>query len=297
MAAKLQAKLLKTYTGHQSAVYALCADGSGGFFSASGDGMLVHWPAGKDDGQLVAKVPGNVYSMMYDAAEKQLLAGSGQGDLFVITDVFGSNPGVRRFLADAKGLYRLLITPDGLLSAGGDGRILRWNHQFEITAEIDNSSAATRALCLDEAGNLWAGSSDFAIRVYDSHAKLKKTLQGHTQSVFDLCALPGSRMLSGGRDATLKTWSANGELQQTVAAHLLHIHSIELHPEYKWFATGSMDKTMKIWDTQTLELLKVVDKDKQPFHSSSVNTLIWLDEARILTAGDDRQIVLTEIKD
>jgi len=297
MAAKLQAKHLKTYTGHQSAVYALCADGSGGFFSASGDGMLVHWPAGKDDGQLVAKVPGNVFSMLYDAAEKQLLAGSGQGDLFVITDVFGSTPGVRRLLAHNKGLYRLLNTPDGHLSAGGDGRILRWNRQFEITAEINNSGAATRALCLDETGNLWAGSSDFAIRVYGADAVLQKTLQGHTQSVFDLCVLPGNRMLSGGRDATLKMWSANGELQQSIPAHLLHIHSIKLHPEGNWFATGSMDKTMKVWDAHNLELLKVVDNDKLPFHTSSVNSLIWLDETRILSAGDDRRIVLTEIKD
>jgi WD40 repeat protein len=297
MAAKLQAKHLKTYTGHQSAVYALCADGSGGFFSASGDGMLVHWEAGKDDGQLVAKVPGNVFSMLYNEEENQLLAGSGEGDLFVITDVFGSNPGVRRFLAHNKGLYRLLNIPDGLLSAGGDGRILRWDRQFEITAEINNSGAATRALCLDESGNLWAGSSDFFIRVYDADAKLQKTLQGHTQSVFDLCALPENRMLSGGRDATLKVWSETAELQQTIPAHLLHIHSIKMHPEGKWFATGSMDKTMKIWDTNSLELLKVIDRDKQPFHSSSVNTLIWLDETRILSAGDDRRIVLTEVKD
>lgn len=297
MTAKLQANHLKTYTGHQSAVYALCADGSGGFFSASGDGMLVYWPAGKDDGQLVAKIPGNVFSLLYDAAEKQLLAGSGQGDLFVITDVFGSNPGVRRFLAHGKGLYRLLNTPAGLLSAGGDGRILCWNHQFEITAEINNSSAATRALCLDETGNLWAGSSDFAIRVYNGAGKLQKTLQGHTQSVFALSILPGNRMLSGGRDAMLKVWSETGELQQSIPAHLLHIHAMQIHLEGKWIATGSMDKTMKIWDANSLELLKVIDKDKQPFHRSSVNTLIWLDEARILSAGDDRQIILTEIKD
>lgn len=297
MAAKLQAKHLKTYTGHQSAVYALCADGTGGFFSASGDGMLVHWPAGKDDGQLVAKVPGNIFSLSYDAEEKRLMAGSGQGDLFVIADVFGSNPGVRRFLAHSKGLYRFLNIPEGLLSAGGDGRILRWNHQFEITAEINNSTTSTRALCLDKTGNLWAGSSDFAIRVYDTAGKLQKTLQGHKQSVFDLCVLPGNQILSGGRDATLIMWSETGELQQTIPAHLLHVHSIELHPEGKWFATGSMDKTMKIWDAHNLELLKVIDNDKLPFHTSSVNCLIWLDETTVLSAGDDRRIVLTELKD
>ncbi|MFM7765369.1 MAG: hypothetical protein ACKO6I_06875 [Sphingomonadales bacterium] len=295
MAAKLQAKHLKTYTGHQSAVYALCADSLGGFFSASGDGMLVHWAAGKDDGHLVAKIPGNVFSLSYNSEQKLLLAGSGQGDLFVISDVFGPNPGVRRLLAHAKGLYRLLNTPDGLLSSGGDGRILRWNHQFEITAEINNSATATRALCFDETGNLWAGSSDFAIRLYEMECKPLKTLHGHTQSVFVICKLPGNRMLSGGRDATLRIWSDEGESQQTIAAHLLHIHALQVNPEKPWVASGSMDKTMKIWDAHNLELLKVIDKDKQPFHTASVNSLLWLDESRILSAGDDKRIVLTEI--
>ncbi|MBM3400584.1 MAG: hypothetical protein FJY15_08500 [Bacteroidetes bacterium] len=297
MAAKLQAKHLKTYTGHQSAVYALCADEQGGFFSASGDGMLVHWPTGKDDGQLLAKIPGNVFSLTYDSEEKLLLAGSGQGDLFVISKIFGADPGLRRLLAHSKGLYRLLNTADGLITAGGDGRIIRWDSQFDITAEISNSTTATRALCFDEAGNMWAGSSDFKIRVYDVDWKMVQILEGHTQSVFDLCALPGNRMLSGGRDAKLKVWSETGELQQTIAAHLLHIHTIQLHPLGEWFATGSMDKTVKIWDAENMELLKVLDKEKFAFHTSSVNTLLWLDGDHFLSAGDDRRIILTEIKD
>ena len=296
MAAKLQAKHLKIYTGHQSAVYALCGDGKGGFFSASGDGMLVHWTAGKDDGQLVAKIPGNIFSLSYHVEQKLLLAGSGQGDLFVVNDVFGSNPGVRRFLAHNKGLYRMLNTSVGLISAGGDGRIIYWNSQFEITAEINNSTAATRALCFDEIGNLWAGSSDFAIRVYGADRMPIKTLHGHTQSVFAICALKGNRMLSGGRDATLRIWSDREESQHTIAAHLLHIHALKINPKMPWIASGSMDKTLKIWDAETMELLKVLDKEKLPFHTSSVNTLLWLDETHILSAGDDRRIILTEIK-
>jgi WD40 repeat protein len=57
-----------------------------------------------------------------------------------------------------------------------------------------------------------------------------------------------------------------------------------------------MDKTVKIWDAGTLDLLKVLDKDKLPFHKASVNTLLWLDESKILSAGDDRCVFLTEIE-
>jgi hypothetical protein len=60
MSAKLQAKHLKSFTGHQSAVYALCSDGDGGFFSAGGDGMLVRWNLEEQDGVLLARIPDNV---------------------------------------------------------------------------------------------------------------------------------------------------------------------------------------------------------------------------------------------
>jgi WD40 repeat protein len=102
-------------------------------------------------------------------------------------------------------------------------------------------------------------------------------------------------MISGGRDATLRLWKNTQESEGSIAAHLLHIHAIELQPSENWIATASMDKTVKIWDANSMELLKVLEKDKLSFHTSSVNALLWLGENRILSAGDDRCVVLTEI--
>ena len=296
MSAKLQAKHLKSFTGHQSAVYALCSDGDGGFFSAGGDGMLVRWNLEELDGVLVARIPDNVYCLAFDDLRHTLLAGTRKGELFVITDILSATPIVKRFEAHVKGLYKLMVTDDGYVSSGGDGHILFWDMQFQVVGKINNSLESTRALCYDHEHNLWAGSSDKAIRIYNRDLQLQSIQYQHTSSIFSICALPSGRMISGGRDATLRVWENTQNHEGSIAAHLLHIHAIELQPSANWVATASMDKTVKIWDAGTLDLLKVLDKDKLPFHKASVNTLLWLDESKILSAGDDRCVFLTEIE-
>jgi WD40 repeat protein len=296
MSAKLQAKHLKSFTGHQSAVYALCSDGDGGFFSTGGDGMLVRWNLEEQDGVLVARIPDNVYCLAFDETRGTLLAGTRKGELFVITDILSATPIVKRFEAHVKGLYKLMVTDDGYVSSGGDGHILFWDRQFQIVGKINNSLESTRALCYDHEHNLWAGSSDKAIRIYNRDLQLQSIQFQHTSSIFSICALPSGRMISGGRDATLRVWENTQNHEGSIAAHLLHIHAIELQPSVNLVATASMDKTVKIWDAGTLDLLKVLDKDKLPFHKASVNTLLWLDESKILSAGDDRCVFLTEIE-
>jgi WD40 repeat protein len=295
MAAKLQAIPLKTFTGHQSAVYALCSDGDVGFFSAGGDGMLVRWNLEEQDGVLVARIPDNVYCLAFDNLRHTLLAGTRKGELFVITDILSTTPIVKRFEAHVKGLYNLMVTDDGYVSSGGDGNILFWDRQFQVVEKINNSPESTRALCYDHEHNLWAGSSDNAIRIYNRDLQLQSIQYQHTSSIFSICALPSGRLISGGRDATLKVWENTQNHEGSIAAHLLHIHAIELQPSANWVATASMDKTVKIWDASSLELLKVLEASKLVFHRSSVNTLLWLDERLLVSAGDDRTIYLTEI--
>jgi WD40 repeat protein len=257
--------------------------------------MLVRWSPEKQDGVLLARIPDNVYCLAFDETSATLLVGTRGGELFVLTDILSATPTVRRFEAHVKGLFKLMVTIDGYISSGGDGHIVFWDKQFRVVGKIQNSPASTRALCYDHEQNLWAGSSDNAIRIYNRDLQLLATQNSHANSVFCITAMPGGKVLSGGRDAQLKLWSKSEAPEMSISAHLLHIHAIQLSPSERLVATASMDKTVKIWDAWTMDLLKVLDKDKLPFHRSSVNALLWLDEFRMVTAGDDRQIEMTQI--
>jgi WD40 repeat protein len=81
-----------------------------------------------------------------------------------------------------------------------------------------------------------------------------------------------------------------------IPAHIQAINSIVLSPCGRYLATGSMDKTIKIWDVDTLTLCKVIDFARYGGHKHSINTLIWSAYADYLVSGsDDKQISVWKI--
>jgi WD40 repeat protein len=76
-----------------------------------------------------------------------------------------------------------------------------------------------------------------------------------------------------------------------VAAHLFAINHIAFSPSGEYFATASMDKSIKIWKADELKLLKVIDKGRHAGHGTSVNKLVWTDfKNQLVSASDDRTI-------
>jgi WD40 repeat protein len=57
-----------------------------------------------------------------------------------------------------------------------------------------------------------------------------------------------------------------------------------------------MDKSIKVWLSDELKLLKVIDKARHAGHGTSVNKLLWTDyRNQLASASDDRTISLWEI--
>lgn len=290
MAAKIHVNTLKILTGHTSAVYALAPSGDGGFYSAGGDGMVVKWPENGSDGVLFARIPDNVYSLFFSFQRNSLFAGTRSGDLFEI-NVAGQ---VRRLQAHHHGLYAMAENNGKLITTGGDGKLIIWNAALEIEKIVQVSEKSCRGLFHGE-NHWWTGSSDFMIRKYNQQFELMSVSEGHSGSVFTIAGLPDGRIVSGGRDAVLRIWSQSGELLETISAHLLHIHDIQLSPDCGLLATSGMDKTIKIWNPQNMELLKVIDAGKMEAHTSSVNKLLWLKNNVLVSAGDDRKVMVFEL--
>jgi WD40 repeat protein len=57
-----------------------------------------------------------------------------------------------------------------------------------------------------------------------------------------------------------------------------------------------MDKTIKIWDLHTFQLLKVIDRSRHAGHATSVNKVLWTDHAgQLLSCSDDRKISVWDL--
>ena len=57
-----------------------------------------------------------------------------------------------------------------------------------------------------------------------------------------------------------------------------------------------MDKSIKVWDAETFQLLKVIDKARHAGHGTSVNRLLWTNHNNLLvSASDDRSISIWDL--
>ncbi|NUQ25376.1 MAG: hypothetical protein HUU34_15625 [Saprospiraceae bacterium] len=88
----------------------------------------------------------------------------------------------------------------------------------------------------------------------------------------------------------------NYKLISSQPAHWYTINHIALHPSGRWLATGSRDKTVKIWDAQSFELIKVLETIRDRGHVNSVNKVWWRpDGKQLVSAGDDRSMIIWEV--
>jgi WD40 repeat protein len=278
--------------GHRQSVYTACRGGSSEVYSAGGDGYIVRWkPESQDDGLVIASLPEPVYTLCYDNANKRLYAGSKSGYLYSI-----EGGEARNFTAHTNGLFAICKTETGFLTGGGDGRIIRWTNHLEVISSLKVSDKSIRKIIAIPGGYACA-CSDGNIYLLSSEPALAEIISHHDNTVFALEWLPERKhFISGGRDALLRLSDpGKSKPEIEIKAHLLHIHDIQLSPSGKLIASASMDKTVKIWDAGTIQLLKVLDQPKFGVHTASVNSLVWLNDQLLISASDDRTLVAWEI--
>jgi|APTNR8051073442_1049403.scaffolds.fasta_scaffold00540_8 WD40 repeat protein len=289
-------------SGHNASVFALCkGSDTHTFLSGAGDGWMVEWQVQNPDlGRLLAKTDTQIFSMTYLSEQQKIVAGDMNGGVHWVDLV---QPERTRDLAHhGKGVFGVLQVREFVFTIGGDGILTRWAaNEGRSLESLHLSNQSLRSMDYSEARNeLAIGGSDNNIYLLDAGTfDIRQTLaRAHDNSVFAVRYHPnGQHLLSGGRDAHLKVWDLN-QLAEPVSsqpAHLFTINDICFLANDK-FATASRDRTIKIWDAQTFQLLKVLDTIRSGCHINSVNALLYLPESRFLVScSDDRSIILWEV--
>lgn len=253
---------------------------------------------------MVAQVDnGQLFSVLAVPEKGLILAGSLDGGLHWL---YPDAPEKNRHLAHhRKGIFSIIqVGEDKIFCGGGDGLLSCWSLQTgRVTESLPLSASAIRSLCYFASQNtLIAGGSDHHIHLIDATSlAIKQSLHAHDNSVFCLSKTADDKLISSGRDARLKRWVFNqsGHIETTdknIPAHNATINDLAFSPNGEFLVTASRDKTIRLWDAKSLKLLKVAEPIRDRGHVNSVNTLLWLDNKRFITAGDDRRILEWEIR-
>ena len=229
--------LLRTLNGHDGTVWSVAIGPDGQSMASSGEDKTVKfWRL--SDGALLRTCSGhtlNVWSVAF-SPDGQWLA-SGSFDKTVKLWRVETGTLVRTLSGHAQAVVHVAFSPDGeLLASGGD----------------------------DSSIMLW--------RVQDG--KLVNTLTGGTDHVYTVAFSPdGQWLASGGRGqsalgtlwkqivgprfsakgSTIRLWRANdGALQQVLSEHSDDVWSLAFNSDGRWLASSSEDKTVKLWQLETI---------------------------------------------
>lgn len=296
---------LHHFTGHQGAVYALeASDWEDFFFSGSGDNYVTRWDSnGSAIPEAIIRAQATVYSLCF-IREKNLLAiGESSGTLHVVD--LNSKKEIRNIVFHKAGIYDIKFSHryQRLFTAAGDGSMGVWDgDSFKLLSDTKLCEQKVRGIAVSDKHSLVVfACGDGSLAVYNADS-LREIIcfSSHDLSANSVCFHPdGKHLLSGGRDAHLRIWDIenNFELVKEIPAHNYAIYKIMFNTNGNLFATASRDKTIKLWNANDASFLFRLDKEKFNGHLNSVNSILWLNNNILVSAGDDRSIIVWQINE
>ncbi len=288
--------------GHRDCVYSL----EGGkesnlFYSAGGDGMVVEWDLNNpENGQLITKMKNSVYAVHHCHDENILIVGQNFEGIHLVDPINKEEIGSLKI--SGAHIFDIKSFEQKIFIGSGDGTLYVVDRAtLAFVKKVKLAEKSIRSIAVNqELGEMALGLSDNTIRILDlENYNQKYLINAHELSVFSICYNPlNNHLISAGRDAQIKSWNAFNHygLEQSVAAHMYAINSLSISPGKELFVTGSMDKSIKVWELATFRLLKVIDKSRYAGHATSVNKVLWTNyKNQILSCSDDKKISVWDL--
>jgi WD40 repeat protein len=140
---------------------------------------------------------------------------------------------------------------------------------------------------------LWRASGRHQIAVFNGHTGIVDRLVFSPDGRrLASRSAPVNRLVSPSSDGTVRIWNTDPQANQPILqGHTSYVYPVAHSPDGRWIASGSWDKTIRIWDARTRTLSVRLD------HESNVRALAFSPDSSWLVSGcdSDDQLQIWEV--
>jgi hypothetical protein len=185
-----------------------------------------------------------------------------------------------------------------LLSGSRDTTIKVWE-QRQGALELVRTLAIHAATVLAVArltDTLFASSSaDNTIKVSDVAGHVQHTLTGHADWVWQVVPLPDGQLVSSSEDGTLRHWDwRRGLALGTVASGHSPIHALLFEPAQRLLISGDYAGDIEVRQASP-DYARWTLLQRFTAHQGIVRTLMWLDNNRLASGGEDSKVRIWQL--
>lgn len=283
---------LQEFSGHAAPVYACAADDQW-IYSTAGDRFVTRWnPETGSQDAFAIKLDSPSYVIGLCEQQPLLIIGCANGTIIAIDKTTKTLIWEHNFRG--KALFSCIDCPEeGFIILGdAEGELLVVDYSGTLLAGFALNCGKIRQLKRYD-NRLFAACQDGTWRLFDlpslNELVVQKAHEGGTNAV--LLFPSAHTLLTGGKDGHLRLWDLiTLQELQSIPAHYQTIYGLEACGVAS-FVTTSMDKTIKIWNTDELKVIQRIEF-KQGGHNRSVNGCVSINAGRFVTFSDDKKIIL-----
>ncbi len=284
----------KEIIGHSGQIFSIAFDGNF-IYSSSADKFVTRWDfhTGLQD-KFAIRFEKSPYSISLISNDEKLAVGLENGDLHIFD--LRDRKEVKFYQQHKSGVFYLKENKSKkhFYSSDADGNLAVWNSDsLKLEVFLPFACGKIRRMSLNShESKLFLACQDGFVRVLETefYNLIEEFFahEGGTTSI-SLDRENENYLFTGGKDAYLKVWNLNSnQCEKIIPAHNYAIYDI-LFLDKETFVTISRDKSIKIWDRETLRVLQKIDA-KSKGHKHSVNSIVKLNDSSFATASDDKTI-------